>query len=505
MIPPSVKDRNELIEVGRSGWHRMGRELLIDMLEEGIEAVNPYSAVKRHVSVAGNKIKVKTAKETLELDLDEINRIFVVGAGKATALMASSLESILGEKIELGAINVPAQQLKQEDIELKKIKLFGAGHPIPTIKGVEGAREMVQMAQDVDEGDLVFCLISGGGSALLPLPAGELKLEDLQVINGILLECGAKIHEINTIRKHLSNIKGGWLAKHFHPARVISLILSDVVGDDLSTIASGPTVPDPTTFQDAITILKNRNVFDKVPENVKQFLKNGESKVDSETPKPGDSSFNNVTNIIIGSAKTVASRIVNRINSENSDMASHYVSQYLEGEARAVGIAFSHMMNGIKNGNTDFKILTPDTFLTGKHIQIDYESKGGNSLLIFTGETTVTIKGNGKGGRNQELLLSILNESQFNDDFRFVILSCGLDGIEGNSPAAGALIDNHSREDARENMLEPGYFLENNDSFTFFSSLNSVVITGPTGTNVNDLTMILVEKGIAKIEIKELL
>jgi glycerate-2-kinase len=322
--------------------------------------------------------------------------------------------------------------------------------------------------------DLIICLISGGGSALLPLPKEGVSLEDLQIINSFLLASGASIHEINTIRKHLSNFKGGNLAKKLYNssnATLLSLIISDVVGNKLDSIASGPTVPDLTTFNEAIDILKKYNILDKIPSSAKSVLEQGLNDEKLENPKPKDVCFENVHNYLIGSVKSAAEEAISYLKEFNYDV--NYFSNEIIGEAREFGNQLLQIIN---------QELEKD-IRTGKKNKI---------ALIGTGELTVTIKGNGTGGRNQEMLLSLLL-SMINNNFsdKFVIIAANLDGIEGNSEAMGAIIDNHSFAQVHSNNLIPREYLDNNDSNTFFKILKSEIITGPTGCNVNDLIIAL--------------
>jgi glycerate-2-kinase len=322
---------------------------------------------------------------------------------------------------------------------------------------------MLDMLQNVARGDLVICLLSGGGSALIPYPIPGISLKDKQLTTQIMLKSGSTINELNCIRKHLSIVKGGGLAKAAFPATVLTLTLSDVVGDPIDTIASGPTTPDPTTFDSAISILKNRKIWKTVPESVRRVLIKGTAGKISETPKPSDEIFRKVTNIVIGNNRT-ASRAATEY-AKGLGATSLYLTSFLEGESREVGVVVSAIAKGLA-ANRDFK----------KPI-----------ALIMGGETTVTVVGTGRGGRNQEMMLSASMKLDGEDGI--AIASIGTDGIDGNTSAAGAIVDAQTFQRAKDARMKPAKLLENNASYRFFSRLEDAIITGATGTNVNDVTL----------------
>jgi glycerate 2-kinase len=354
-----------------------------------------------------------------------------------------------------------------EDLyNLKHISLNPASHPIPDDSGVRGVERMLSIVNDARPDDLLIVLISGGGSALMTHPAEGVKLLDLQRVTDLLLRSGATINELNAVRKHLSDFKGGQLALRAYRSRVLSLILSDVVGDPLDTIASGPTAPDKTTFSDAINILKNRRVWADTPEAVRHRLENGIRGEIDETPKAGDEVFKNVTNVIVGS-NLVAAKAAQRKALSNG-YHTMILSTRVEGEARHIGTAMAGIAQEIVE--TDNPLEKP-------------------AALIVGGETTVTVIGNGVGGRNQEIAL---NASFRIQGANVLIASLATDGIDGPTNAAGALVDGSTVDRSHEMELDPKSFLANNDSYSYFSMLGDLLITGPTGTNVNDLTLILV-------------
>jgi glycerate-2-kinase len=457
------------------------RETAINALEKAIHAVRPKILVKKSIKIEENTLCIQ--KDSF--DLGKFKNVIIIGGGKATGEMALTLEEILSEysSIQLeGIINVPKGSIKHEAFQGSPIKINYAAHPIPDEGGMNGTKSMIDIIKRTKKDDLVVCLISGGGSALLPVPIPSVKLDDLQVVNSLLLASGASIQEINTIRKHLSHFKGGNLAKMINRvsgATLISIIISDVVGNDLASIASGPTVPDPTTFTDAIAILEKYKIYKKIPESARQYLTKGTSDKTLETPKVDDDCFNNVHNYLIGSVKSGAEEAISYLQQEN--FSTKYFSNEIKGEAREFGKSFPNILS------QEFSTLDESSKLA----------------LVGTGELTVTIKGGGIGGRNQEMLLSFLSQIKGNDlNFNFLIIGANLDGIEGNSEAMGAIIDNSILRRMVQMNVNSKRYLDSNDSNSFFKLLNGELITGPTGCNVNDLiiALLLRKKTIPKSE-----
>jgi glycerate-2-kinase len=343
-----------------------------------------------------------------------------------------------------------------------------AGHPIPDEGSINGAKEMLRILSKADERDLVIVLISGGGSALMEYPMEGITLEDLREMNRLLVLSGADIREINTVRKHVSRVKGGRLAEAAYPARVVSLIISDVIGDPLDTIASGPTAPDETTFQDAWEVLRNYSLVEKMPQSVIKVIKDGMEGRIPETPKPGDPIFENVTNMIVANnlkAVQTAEGVLRSLGYNTLVLGSR-----VQGEARHIGKMLAGLASSIKNEGIP---LSPP------------------AALLMGGETTVTVTGDGVGGRNQELVLGAVRQIAGLDGV--VVASIGTDGIDGSSEAAGAICDGHTLERALREGLKPEEYLKNNDSYSFFSWLGDAIITGPTLTNVMDLMGVVVE------------
>jgi hydroxypyruvate reductase len=352
------------------------------------------------------------------------------------------------------------------------IEIVEAGHPVPDEAGLEGARRITHLLRGATGRDLVLCLISGGGSALMTSPVPGISLRDLQILTGILLRCGATINEINTIRKHISQLKGGQLAQLASPAPVVSLILSDVVGDPLEVIASGPSVPDPTTFGDAWSILERYAIVEEVPASITRHLRAGVEGRVAETPKPGDPLFDRVQNVIVGSNRLAAQAAA--LEAQRLGFDTILLSTFVEGEAREVG----KMVAGLAKGLVRGEAVHP----------------AGNPLalpvcFIVGGETTVTLRGDGKGGRNQELALASAISLDGWD--RVLIASLATDGTDGPTDAAGAFADGGTLARASRLGLDAEAYLNRNDAFHFFQELGDLLITGPTKTNVNDLILVL--------------
>ncbi|MFW9952600.1 MAG: glycerate kinase [Candidatus Thorarchaeota archaeon] len=450
------------------------RKIGLQAISKAISAVKPENLMEKSIKVLDNKLII----DNDEYYLPNFEKIHIIGGGKATAEMALTLERILSNMKDIdysGIINVPEDLEQQKFSKKSKISINFASHPIPNESGLKGTLSMVEIVENSTKNDLFICLISGGGSALLPLPKKGILLKDIKDVNSLLLSSGASIHEINTIRKHLSDFKGGNLAKKIYSssgAILISLIISDVVGDDLDSIASGPTVPDKTTFKDALEIIKKYNLLTKIPISVNEYLEKGLSDRTLETPKPNDSCFINVHNYLIGSVIYAAQEVKSFLTSEGFEV--NYFSTKIIGEAKEFGKSL-------------FKIIST-------HVQNNLDQKiSERKALIGTGELTVTIRGKGIGGRNQEMLLSFLNiikDKKF--DYNFLIIGANLDGIEGNSKAMGALIDNYVLSKMISNNLNPEGYLFNNDSNSFFKALRTEIVSGPTGCNVNDLILILI-------------
>ncbi|MEM3696220.1 MAG: glycerate kinase [Candidatus Bathyarchaeia archaeon] len=454
-----IKNKEKLIENGETQLNKKARELALKSLESALNAVDPKNIIKLKVLLKNSTLHV----DKYVFDLKKFRNVYVVGGGKASGSMAEALEQVLGHWIKRGFVNVPYGSKHKTDI----IELHEASHPIPDDSGVKGTRQMLEIAKKAEKDDLIICLISGGGSSLMPLPRGEITIDDKREITDALLKCGATINEINTVRKHISDFKGGWLAKKAYPATILNLILSDVVGDPLDFIASGPTVPDSTTFSDAIKVLKKYGLWERAPASIRKVLLDGEAGKIPETPKVDDEAFSKVFNVVIGNNRLASQAAQNHLKSER--LNTLLLTATLEGEARHVGTILASIAREVSvSGN-------PIPKLAG---------------IIAGGETTVTITGKGKGGRNQEIALAAAIKMKSMDGV--VLASISTDGVDGPTDAAGAIVDGKTLIRAAKEELVPEEFLAENNSYNFFSKLEDLIFTGPTGTNVNDISVIIV-------------
>ena len=431
----------------------------LEIFNAGIRAVEPAAAVKKYCRIEDGQFFVDSDR----YDLEQFKHIYVIGAGKASAPMASAVEEMFGEKITRGLINVKYGHVEK----LSHISLIEAGHPVPDREGQAGAEKIMNIARNAGKDDLILCLISGGGSALLPGPAPGLSLKDKQDTIRVLLSCGASIEEINAIRKHTSLIKGGRLAQAAYPAEMITLILSDVVGDDLSVIASGSTVPDASCFEDCLNIINKYRIEHNIPDTVLFHIKAGVAGDIEESPKKNNPVFEKTKNIIIGS--NIDAIRAARKKAERLGYHTIILSSMIEGETKHVARVHTAIAREVlKTGNP---IPPPACILSG-------------------GETTVTLKGDGKGGRNMEFVLAAALDIA--DAEGITVLSGGTDGNDGPTDAAGALADHHTLEKAEGEGLDAPSFLSNNDSYHFFQKIDDLLVTGPTNTNVMDLRILLV-------------
>ena len=428
----------------RPGVAGLHREHALSIFEAALAAADPADAVARHLK---------------SLDASRFKRIFVIGAGKAAAPMAQAAERVFGRRITGGLINVKDGHTAR----LKRIEMNECGHPVPDARGVAGARRIAEIAAAAEKDDLVVCLISGGASALMPLPAAPVSLEEKQAVTRLLLASGANIHEINAVRKHISAIKGGQLARLAAPATVESLLLSDVIGDSLDVIGSGPTAPDASTFTTASDVLCKYSLTASVPESVYDRINCGSLGEVAETPKPGDPIFRRVRNTVVGSnrlALTAAARCAKELGYRTLVLASE-----IEGETREIARMHAAIAREIVRSGRPVK--PPACIITG-------------------GETTVVLHGQGLGGRNQEFALAAAIDIAGLPDV--LVFSAGTDGTDGPTDAAGACADGQTLErkpDARR-------YLDDNNSYPYFGELNDLVKTGPTNTNVMDVRLILV-------------
>lgn len=409
----------------------------------GIEAVNPRALVRDDLQKR-----------------DRPEKVYVISIGKAAETMVMGALDTWSEKIVGGIVIAPTQDVCLPDT----FKAFLGGHPIPNEEGEKGALAILDLANSLTEDDTVLCLISGGASALSMCPPEGVKLEDAQALTTLMLRSGATIDELNCVRKHLDRLKGGRLARAIAPARLITLILSDVIGDPVETIASGPTVADPGTFEDAINILKRRDLWDEIPDRVRIHMEAGRD----ESPKPGDACFTATITEVIGNNVKAAEAALKY--AQSLGYLATIETTALAGEARDRGREIAqHALE----------------------VQADMSPMSRSECFIYAGEPTVTVSGDGKGGRNQELVLAAA--IALNGQPGITVASVGTDGIDGPTPAAGAFADSKTLENARSKRLNPNLALLNNNSYPFWKGINGLVMTGPTGTNVMDLIIVTVE------------
>jgi glycerate 2-kinase len=450
----------------RKSWLTPDRRKVVQAVQDAaLAAVDPAQAIRKHVLREGDTLKVAGRR----YDLSRIQQVWIAGGGKAAAPMVAALAEILGDRLSGGAAvtKYGHSTLEKPDRDALRVSIQEAGHPVPDAAGVIGARQLAELATKAGSDDLVICPISGGGSALLTLPAPGIELADLQTLTDQLLRSGATINELNTVRKHLSQIKGGGLARMAAPAGVISLVLSDVVGDPLDVIASGPTSPDPTTFADAWAVLERYALLDVAPESVLARLQAGFDGEIPETPKPDDPIFERVQNVIVGSNRQAAEAAVAK--AREFGFSTLLLSTFVEGEAREVArVAAALAKEVVRFGEP----ITPP------------------ACLVWGGETTVTVRGEGLGGRNQELALAAALALEGWPDV--VVVALATDGTDGPTDAAGALASGETPPRARQIGLAPADFLARNDSYHFFQQLDDLIVTGPTQTNVNDLLFLFV-------------
>jgi hydroxypyruvate reductase/glycerate 2-kinase len=448
----------------------MAKELLSEIFSSVLHAVDPYLLIKDYAK-----------KLRADISQGNVDKLIIVGFGKAAFQMAFAAEEVLGPELIKDGIVVtkyghakrqqPAAS-NQQSAELRKIKVFEAAHPVPDEKGFKAAEEIIKLLEKTGEETLVLCLVSGGGSALLVAPYEGIALSEKQMITDLLLKAGADISELNSVRKHLSRVKGGRLAEIIAPARTISLMISDVIGDRLDVIASGPTAPDTATYKDALDVIEKYGLKEQAPASVMDVLQKGREGMIPETPKEGSPVFNKVNNVILCNNRKAIEAAKEK--AESMGYRVEILADDLTGEARDVG-----------------RWLAEKALKTSNELRVTSNKK--RVCLISGGETTVTVKGKGKGGRNTELALSFAMAIEGVKGIS--LLSAGTDGTDGPTDAAGAIVDGETIKKAKSLGLNPEEYLSKNDSYNFFKETDSLLITGPTGTNVMDVQIVLVEQG----------
>ena len=432
------------------------KKIIAAIFSAALHAVDPREAVRRTSKMLRGRY-----------ESGPFRRIIVVGFGKAACPMAKALEEEFAEYIDTGYV-ITKYGHCQKPIRPIKIRVGEAGHPAPDEQGLRGAMEIIRILKDVDAATLVVCLISGGGSALLVSPYGGITLHEKQLITNLLLKAGADITELNTVRKHLSLVKGGRLAEIARPATMISFLLSDVIGDKLDVIASGPTYHDPSTYGDALSVLEKYELTRRAPPSIIELLNNGVKGLVPETPKAGNPVFDKVENVIIGSLGAAI-----RGAKEKADALGYetiVLSETLQGEARDAA-----------------------TWLAGKAVEMKTAHKHVRPLCLLSGgETTVTVRGTGTGGRNMEFALAFADAVTGQEGI--TLLSAGTDGTDGPTDAAGAIVNNRTIADGRALGIDHLRYLTDNDSYNFFKQTGGLFVTGPTGTNVMDLQIVLIDR-----------
>jgi hydroxypyruvate reductase len=424
-----------------------------------LSAADARDAIMTAIACAGD---VLTAAGQ-SYSLSDYRDVYIAGAGKASGRMAQAVEELLGDRIHKGTVVVKYGYT----VPTAKATLIEAGHPIPDRAGVDATQSVIALLEKAGRNDLVIFLLSGGGSALLVAPADGLSLSDKQLTTELLLSAGATIQEINTVRKHISKVKGGQLAGIACPASVLALIISDVIGDSIEVIASGPTAPDTSTFGDALRVLERHHLGDQIPSVVRGLLEAGARGDIAETPKPGDPVFLHVRNIVVGSNRSA----LEAASRKASELGYHAVvlSSLIEGEARQA--AAFHTAVAKEIFAFDQPVSKP-------------------ACLISGGETTVVVQGDGLGGRNQEFALSAAIE--IDGVAGMVVLSGGTDGTDGPTDAAGGLVDGSTVRRGHEHGLDARSHLDANDSYHFLKATDDLLITGPTFTNVMDVRVVLI-------------
>jgi hydroxypyruvate reductase len=439
------------------------KDRLLRAFRAAVDAVDPARLVAKALRVKGDTVVLDAAGVRAAIPLLSLRKIHLVGAGKAGRAMGEAALAALGKRVAEGVIAVP----RGAEGRSGPVRFAAAGHPVPDIFSLAAAREILSLLERAGKGDLVVALVSGGGSAMLSAPAAGITTEEKAETFRLLLRAGADIASFNAVRKHLSEVKGGRLARAAHPATVWALLLSDVPGDDPSVIASGPFSPDPTTYADAIGVLERYGIFYAVPSPVRRHLAEGAAGTLPETPKPDDPAFLKTTSALIGTNRTAMDVAALRLARERDagPTAIVLLPGFLRGEARECARSFCARLRKIAEA------LSP-----------------GNAVaMIAGGETTVNVRGGGKGGRNQEFALAAAVELA--GEGATAVLAAGTDGIDGPTDAAGAYADGATVARASSLGLDPGAHLENNDAYPFFEALGDLVVTGPTGTNVADLAI----------------
>ena len=433
------------------------KQKILELFLLGLESTKPRNILHKHIKLNQSTLLINSPKKYIYNSFD---KILPIAIGKASVEMAKSFNRLVKTecKVSKGILIVNKENFKKID----NFKCFKSGHPLPDKEGIKATTYLIQRLQETKEDDIVILMLSGGGSAMLPYPEKGITIEEKIIVNKLLLECGADIIEINAVRKHISKIKGGNFLKYSTPSVVHSLIISDVIGDDLSSIASGLTVPDHTTFKDVIKICKKYKIFEKIPNSVRNHLRRGESKLIPETPKKTDQIFKRCHNFIISS----------------NEKSVHAIKNYLD-------------RKNLKSEISSLNIIGEVKFAAESLVKSIQEKKGP-ILLLFGGETTVQIRGNGIGGRNQEFALYFaIFMNKYCPKKKFIFLSGGTDGRDGPTDSAGGIVDETTIPKCAEKKIDILSELANNNSYNVLKKINSHIIIGGTNTNVADIQILL--------------
>ncbi|MGM0600589.1 MAG: glycerate kinase type-2 family protein [Candidatus Rifleibacteriota bacterium] len=448
-----IKNFAKIIRNGCGQKNREARELLLKACQTVISEIDPAQLIKRQVKLKDNELLIQNRI----FNLDNFESIYVIGAGKAGKTMAKALTDILANRIKNGVVNYPGDKDRTGNIHLNP-----AAHPTPDIHGQAGAKAILQLAKNAGENDLIISLISGGGSSLLPLPANGISLEQKIETTRLLLESGADITEINSVRKHISAIKGGQLAKAAYPATLVNLILSDVIGDPLDCIASGPTVPDPSTYADAIGVLKKHNLAEQIPGEINEILAEGADGQRQETPEANAFCFNKAFNFVLGNNHSAIDAAADFFARNKIEVVK--LKQFAKINAEKAAEEFSNAALKLKQG------------MSNRSIPV---------AIISGGEANVKVEGKGLGGRVQEMALASVEALKNSDGI--ILCYFATDGIDGPTDSAGAIVDGETFVHSMMKGLQPANFRVNNDSYHFFEQIGDLIFTGYTGSNVNDL------------------
>jgi glycerate-2-kinase len=451
-----IRRKRQIAKNGADYQTCKARRLCIQALESALRNVNPAKCLKRCLKIKNGKLHLDDS-----VDLSLFRRIVILSVGKASVPMLKTAVKVL-RRYEFSAILVTPENSPCEGLHDPRISIFKASHPFPNKIGLRAGRFVESSVRKMNKDDLLICLISGGASALLVAPPRNISLAEKSLLTSKLIRSNATIHEINTVRRHLSQLKGGRLVEICPASKILSFIMSDVVGNSLSDIGSGLTAPDSTTYEDAIDVLKKHDLWQSIPESIVSHFEQGVKGRSPETAKPANPTFRRVHNFIIADNQIACQ--ASKATLEKAGITCQILTSSAEIDAGCMGLLLASVAS-------------------------DSDLCRNASAIVVGGETTVKVRGTGSGGRNQEVVLSAVE--RIANYSGTVIAAMGTDGIDGNSPAAGAIIDGHTLHRAKKLQLEPEYYLRRNDSYNFFKKLNDNIVTGPTGTNVGDIYLLI--------------